>query len=183
MDTYYGCCLITYQKHFTAHDRGLAEGEGEKKDGNRGKKAGIKQEWKMGKRNGKVGPGDWEDEPCICVLNMNRRRRAWGSGGIALRYRWGEQWSGQHPFFVQCLQTHPTREKRGRVLAKGGYKLPVIDARCRAGRQLKTCGAHRWPSFHSLLPFSNSPASPVPDNTQLSVLSVTSPTLSGHTLK
>lgn len=44
-----------------------------------------------------------------------------------------------------CLVFTNTGNKRedGRVLTKGGYKLPVIDACCRGGRQLKTCGAHR----------------------------------------
>ena len=80
---------------------------------------------------------------------MADRRGGGLGGGVASRCRWGERRSGPHPvffffFFGSRVYKHTQQaRKRGRVQARGGYKLPVIDARRRGGRQLKTRGAHR----------------------------------------
>lgn len=153
MDTYYGCHLITHQKTF--HCAWRREGRKEW----RGRKKGRREKHRHEKKRVK----GWlsEDEPCICVVDSN----AWGTdtvGGewgssLTVRMGWALIWPASCFFFFWSRVYKHTQQarKRGRVQARGGYKLPVIDAHRRGGRQLKTRGAHRWPSPHPLLPFSH----------------------------
>lgn len=151
MDTYYDCRLITYQKTFYCTWRRAGKwAEGGKN------RAGLKK-----KSEREIGKWDWkidrEDKPCICVVNLNGWRQTRGEWRNSLAVQMGEQWLGQYPVF--CLVFTNTQQERewGRVLAAEGCKLPVIDAYRRGGRQLKTCGAHRWP-LSSLPPPSFSTA-------------------------
>lgn len=90
---------------------GWQKGRGRKKDRDRGNWAGIKKskrwERKMGKWDWEI---DREDEPCICIVNLNRWRQTQGSGGIALQCRWGEQWPLS---FFLCVYKHTQQERKG----------------------------------------------------------------------
>lgn len=148
MDTYYGCRLITYQKnaavHLTEglHRRWGRRGRNKSRHFNNSRKGG------MGKRDREI---DRKDEPCICAVNLNRWRQTRGGewrSNLAVQTEREGIWLVLCYFSCVCVyKLAQQARKSGRSLARGGYKLPVIDARRWGGRQLKTHGAHRWPSF------------------------------------